>query len=876
MQADIAIEWKTAPGEGRVEVINGKLLGGTVARGPGILSDAEFSCSARPCRMELGIDADNMAAGANPTMVGVRAPRNPFTFLLRDVRKESPILMPAYGVAVTTADDKRSFEEIREAVRERRLLTNLQRIDREPEESYEAAAAATRELRCPIWLGISRDVRIFEMDFRQPMIREDWIRPRYHGHGYFWPEPDYVRYRYGYVAGRGWGCTERVRRGLEEGVLPIFRGQRTDDDIRYEHTAFATLERTPLMADAVRGTHFLVADGLSVCHVFTEEQKELFQSLREQELNRDEETVLCCRVVAVNTAAVPRYAFFKAPFPQKENSYPLPYSFDAACGFGMDEESGHVFAVSRLDGNPMPQEEIAVLLSPGEKSVFEFLLPHRPIPRERAAALAKRNVQDCLEQCGRFWKEKLAAAAQMILPEKRIHDMVQAGLLHLDLVTYGLEPDGTLAPSIGTYSAVASESAAVINYLDSVGLHEPARRCIAYYLEKQHEDGFIQNFIGYMLETGAALWLMGEHYRCTRDDAWVEQVRPKILKSCEFILSIRRENQREDLRGRGYGLMEGQVADPTDHERIFMLNGYAYLGLSRAAEMLAKSDPAQSKRLGGEAESLKGDIRSAFFDELARGPVVPLGDGTWCPTAAPWAGTPGPKCLYTDAGTWYTHGAMTLRDDLLGPLYLVFQEVIDPHEQAATFMLNYQTELMGSRNVGFSQPYLSRHPYVHLRRGETRRFLKAYYNTLASSADRETYSFWEHLYHESPHATHSEVQFLMQTRWMLYLEEGTTLKLLRGVPRAWFENGKRIELRKVASYFGPLSLVAASNLDHGSIEAEITCDSDRRPQCVEIRLPHPAGKKPTSVEGGTYNADTETVTIEDFSGRATVRVFFRI
>ena len=29
--------------------------------------------------------------------------------------------------------------------------------------------------------------------------------------------------------------------------------------------------------------------------------------------------------------------------------------------------------------------------------------------------------------------------------------------------------------------------------------------------------------------------------------------------------------------------------------------------------------------------------------------------------------------------------------------------------------------------------------------------------------------------------THEEAEFLMQTRWMLYMEEGETLKLLRGV-----------------------------------------------------------------------------------------------
>jgi hypothetical protein len=72
-----------------------------------------------------------------------------------------------------------------------------------------------------------------------------------------------------------------------------------------------------------------------------------------------------------------------------------------------------------------------------------------------------------------------------------------------------------------------------------------------------------------------------------------------------------------------------------------MLNGSAYLGLSRAAELFSKIDPDESQRLQAEAESFKEDIRAAYFEELARGPVVPLGDGTWRPTAPPWVGQRG-------------------------------------------------------------------------------------------------------------------------------------------------------------------------------------------------------------------------------------------
>ena len=113
----------------------------------------------------------------------------------------------------------------------------------------------------------------------------------------------------------------------------------------------------------------------------------------------------------------------------------------------------------------MTQEEIAVLLAPGESATFEFFLPHSPIPQARARELAKRNFQDCLNQCRNFWNEKLQAAGKFMLPEKRIDEMTRAGLLHLDMVTYGLEPGGALNASDGVYSALGSETTRNIQFI---------------------------------------------------------------------------------------------------------------------------------------------------------------------------------------------------------------------------------------------------------------------------------------------------------------------------------------------------------------------------------------------------------------------------
>jgi hypothetical protein len=712
---------------------------------------------------------------------------------------------------------------------------------------------------------------IFEVDERL-----ESIQPRDHGYEVVLPEGGKEPVRYSFMMGRGWGAVDNITRRLDEGDLPILEGTLVDDDITYEFTAFVTLESTPLTAQNVQGTHYLVADRYGIGHMFTKEQQAQYDSLQQAEMNKAEETVLCVRAVAINTASVPRYAFLRNVSPNLGRAAwggEAPWSFDGTKGFALYQRD-RVFAVSKLNGKPLASEEVAIQLRPGETATLEINLPHRPIPGDRAAKLATMSFDDRLAQARRYWQEKLAAAAQIDLPERRITEMIRAGLLHLDLVNYGREPHGTLAPMIGIYTAIGSESSPIIQFMDSMGWHDEARRALAYFLDKQHEDGFIQNLGGYMLETGAALWSMGEHYRYTRDDEWVRQIEPKLLKACEFMLKWRQRNLREDLRGKGFGLMEGKVADPEDPYHSFMLNGYAYLGMSRVAEMLQHVDPAAARRWQGGADAFKADIRAAFAEAMAKSPVVPLGDGTWCPTVPPWTESRGALLLHADGGRWFTHGTMVARDAAVGPLYLIFQEVLEPHELATDFLLDYQSELMLKRNVAYSQPYYSRHPVIHLRRGEVKPFLKAYYNTVASLADRQTYTFWEHFFHASPHKTHEEAWFLMQTRWMLWMEQGNTLKLLAGAPRAYFEDGKHIEIKGAASYFGPVNLKAESKLSDGRIVATVECGLDRGLKRVELRLPHPEGRRPTSVTGGKYNPETETVTVEPFSGHADVILHF--
>ncbi|MBP1991111.1 hypothetical protein [Paenibacillus eucommiae] len=879
----LAILWANGPSSGSILVRHGVLISAKVISQEGEWSGEAWSFQANgDLRIELEVEESD-PLGKVRTVVTVQSVTHPFSFFVQDVSQDYPIYIPAYGAAVTESGDLRSYNQLQQAITDRGLLTNLTKLEAEPEESYDNAAAATRNQPSPIWLGTGRDTRIFEAqargrasnNFWSPPVggsdlQWDWIQPRQHSIERGLPENEGRPVRYYYMSGRGMGCADNVTRRLEDGILPILHTTFVDDDIRYHSRSFVSYESTPLVAGAARGTHYLLADGYGFGHMFTEEQAQERAKLLEAETSGAENTVFYCSIDIENTAMVPRYAWFKNLIP---NIGGISYSFDGRTGFAQYAED-RVFCVTFCNGKPLRTEETAILLKPGETVKIEFYLPHEPISRERAERLGEQKFQARFEECRSFWKQRCAKGGQIKLPEKRIEEMIQAGLLHLDLVSYGKDPEGTIVPAIGIYTAIGSESSPIIQFMDSMGWGDMSARALAFFLDKQHEDGFIQNFGGYMLETGAALWCIGEHYRYTRDDSWLAAIKPKLLKSYQYLLSWRERNEREELRGRGYGMIEGKTADPEDPFHSYMLNGYAYLGLSRLAEILAESDPDLSSQIGEHALLLKADIRTAFFQSVASSPVVPLGDGSWVPTAPPWVEANAPLALYEEGENCFTHATFMGRDSMLGPLYLLFHEVIALDESVADFMMNYHNELMLTRNVGFSQPYYCIHPWAHIKRGEVKPFLKAYYNSFAGLADRETYSFWEHYYQVSPHKTHEEAWFLMQSRWMLYMEEGDVLRLLPAIPRKWLEHGEVIELTDLNSYFGKFSLTVKSELNDGRITAKFTCGPERRPASVKLRLPHPAGKKASHAVGGAYIESEEAVLIHIEEEQTELTLFF--
>ncbi len=870
------IEWKALGGEVGIQAENGSVSGVTVLKGKGRVKGGTVKTGKPACvRIRCDVRDAVTSPGPGATVVSVLHGPESFSFFLRDVNATSPIWIPEFQVVVLPDGVSLSYDEAVALIRSRHLVSKMDRIEQAEEASFEAAEQVTRKMSAPIWLGISRDIRRFEISEELPDALSTYqtdkrIVPTMACTALIESDLSPHALSYNYSFSRGVGAYDNITRGLEDGVLPIYLSEMTDDDVVYRSKSFVTLEKSVLAEENVKGTHFMISDSYSGGRIWTETQRKQLEEVLAATPPAEEETVLVIHTAITNTGAVPRYAWMKIPYA----SFPGgTYTYDPATGFSSFKD-GRVFCVSRIGGQPVPNEETAVLLQPGETLDVDYLLPHRPIAADRAKVLAERPYETLHEQCKAFWQQKLQAAAKIHVPEGRIDNMLQAGLLHLDLITFGDRDQGTLAPNVGVYSPIGTESAPIIQFYASMGLTDQARRCLQYFLDTQQEDGRIVNYFGYTIETGAVLWSIGEYYRYTRDRQWIGQAKPQVLKACAYLLEWRRQNLREELRGRGYGMIDGKVADPEDSFHQFMLNGYSYLGLKRICEVLEDIGAAEAASLTAEANAWRQDILDSFHACLASSPVVPISDGTWCPTCSPWAESKTARFLLQTAENYRSHGTVMTADGLLGPIHLLFTEVIDPESREGAFILKYYRDVICQGNTLFSQPYYGKHNIIQARLGQVKPFLNTYYYTVAPHFDHETGTFWEHYFKVSAHKTHEEGNFLMETRQMLYLEAGDTLKLLSVIPRRWMEDGKQIVLDSVRSYFGRVDLEVTSHVAEGEIRAHVSCPDARRPSTVTVRLPHPDGRKAVKVSGGSYDPASETVTVSDFSGLADIVLTF--
>jgi len=182
---------------------------------------------------------------------------------------------------------------------------------------------------------------------------------------------------------------------------------------------------------------------------------------------------------------------------------------------------------------------------------------------------------------------------------------------------------------------------------------------------------------------------------------------------------------------------------------------------------------------------------------------------------------------------------------------------------------------------GIDHAYTYGYLMTQLRRGDPRKVILGFYGMLAYGMTRDTYSAVEctkivtgenawtlpHLY--------SATQQLRLLRNMILREDGDSLRIGEAIPRAWLENGKKIQVQGAPTRFGDVSFTISA--EKNKISVRITPPSRSAPKRILITLRHPkfAAIGTVLVNGKPWRRFSgETIELDGFRKPVRVEVLY--
>jgi len=839
-----------------LEVYNGEILGVAAMKGSPVKVEGHRAVIPPGMRgglvLRIAAVAGTSDDSSDRTVVTVRSARRPFSFAPDELLLGRRILVDDLGVLVSGADEATSVDGWREALARLGRKTVYDRVA-EADEQTLARAWNDMPLKRPLYFvhGLPGNRNAFRQDpdgslaisgarnrFRWQPSAKDSDRKLWRG--------SFLELEFGFPDERRGG------RELLEGYLPCLRTWWQDGPLYYEQTTILGKLDGDLGSVALDDPTVLLMR-VRVVNVSSTETADAALSLGSRDSAGVERLELDGQRVLARVAQGDRR---------------LRYLFRFAGG-------GKTVANGR-------RLRWSVRLKPGESHQVEFVIPSITLTEEsEIAALATRSFEADRRALVAFWRNVTAQSTQIVTPEPWLNDFYRAHVRHLEVnCLRDLDPSlSRRYAAVGSfgYGVFPNESVMMMSDLDRRGMHQAAEDCLQTMLDFQGTVALPGNFqsrqgvffgadglemSGYNKNHGYVLWCLAEHWKLTRDRAWIKRAAPGMVAACEWIIRERQATMRptaDGTRPPEYGFLPaGGLEDVQDYWYWLATNAATVWGFDAASAALADAGHPEAARLGKEAKAYHDDVMRGFVESRVRAPVGRLRDGTYVPKI------PSHQHLRGRADGW-------IRETLEGSMFLPAYGLIPPDSPETTWILkDYEDNLYISDRYGYAIPtfelfWFSRGgfsmqsnlldgPLPYLYRDEIKHYLRAFFNGFASTFDPETRMLAEHArpelgYPSGDHfKTSDEAQVAYWLRLMFVREAGEDLYLGQAIPRYWLRGGDTVGIQGAATYFGPTSLVYEPSGRHAeTITVKLDPPMRNPPRTIYLRLRHPEARPIKSV-----------------------------
>lgn len=823
---------------------------------------SEFASGKWTGRIRAAVNSDPNTF--DRTLITVRNGNQSFTFLFDDLA-QGPLFLPEFGAAVLPADDKRDYAAIAGEVKSRGAKTLYDRIAEMPEQTWSNAWAGLPRKKSDIYFPLGLDggrqrfrlepdgsIRVRSNDnYLQRRPGKDTPRLEL--------EPADVVFRFGAFA-------RPTARTLEEESLPICHTTWETNGVRVTQTVFVT---------------------------------ELDGAQAEKAVPAPDTT----------TVFIAQFSFANVSQTQQTASLTLSYGAAGKSKALRVDEKGLLWLEQNLRGqvvaDAQPERDQPVwkwALKPGEIKTAFVKIPYVVLAEKREHdALTKLDFEAEHKAVASYWRHRLDESARLITPEPMLNEFYRSDAMHL-LVNCEREPNAERRfARVGSfhYGAFGNESCMMVVDLDRRGYHKEAQECLDAWLHYQgtvelpgsfaSKDGVLYGAGGYEAggynqHHGWILWMLAEHYRFTRDEAWLRRAAPGIISGADWIIreTARTKGRHELERGL---LPSGSLEDIGDWWTWLSTSCYTWRGLDSAAWALEQLMHAEAKRIRTAADAYHTALLKNFRAASERSPVVRLRDGTAIPQI--------PSHVHRRGRTFGW-----ICQTLEGALHLLITGAIDRRSREAEWIVkDYEDNLFLSNQYGYTVSDFEKHwfgrggmsmqacllldvePYLY--RDEPKHALRALFNAQSVSYFPDVRMNTEHAapYFDDWRGDHfkssDESNCCGWLRYLFVREEGDTLLVGQAVPREWLRAGQKCGLERTATYFGKTSVLYTGG--ENQITATLDGPTSNPPKQIRLRFREPAERslKSVTVNGKSWGKfQGEWIELPGDIGQATVAVRF--
>jgi hypothetical protein len=780
-------------------------------------------------------DQDAALSGAVQMLFGKDQPHG-FTVTAHQLLEAKAMWIPAYDTFLTLADQPVSFADYQAKLQPFAGKRILEQTAGEPEATYESFTAKWADMGSPYYVHPRQPapghIICLAWDSSIPKFGIDRASGVWNDYG----NPDHFRFWFGF-GDLNQGVIKSWRSQHLDNGLPVVTTTIEDNGIRYEVEQFAYPLYGPprerkgeikmVLLQKVRVTN-LGDKPRTVPVSMTEHRQIPIQTGANAEL------------IKISNGVALRERARQGTLLAVQGIDALPQYHET---LDYENEDKRVAGSVRVD-LVVPEQ-----LGPKESREFVVKLPSPSVDASEETTFANIDYAAAKIETERFWTGWLDRGTQIRVPEKEVNDLFRAALWHalrlprrhdgagnnllIDFPYSNFAYAQTGIPWPGVQSIYVDYMLFELRGYFSVALED----LLQEFRLNQDANGHVSGFANWTMYTPSMLYASAQYYLLSHDRKGFETLLPYALKALTW---CENEAKKAQSRDQYKGLIDGPLNDGTG-EGIWAINqAYMYAGLERFGTALREVGDSHAQEALDEAQKLRAATETGFEEATAKAPLVQLRDHTYQPYVP--SDAKAPRRLME---IWYPTDVDT------GPLHLLRLKALPSKGRLADFLLNDHEDNLFLKGWGAAnEPVYAPQGLAYLYRDDPVAAIRTFYSQMACAFSHTVFEpvehRWTHGQYFGPPSTDGSWFELL--RHMLVREvDSQTLLIGQATPRDWLADGKQIEIEKLPTAFGDISLQIASHTSTNTISAKLELAPSNKPGVLLVRLRHPEKKTIRSV-----------------------------